>query len=110
MFEMSNGCIVGSTHRAPLQALSELMELRVGSSRPLCNLLIQQPNFIVEPLTKATGREVACTSLLGPFLAVSVFAEDDPRVAAKYFESGATFDKGVTHGLQAELESTRVRF
>lgn len=58
------------------------------------------------------GRELPCVSLLGPFLAITVFAEEDPTVAEKFcFEkqSQATA-RGLTQQLQKELELLRVSF
>jgi ubiquitin conjugation factor E4 B len=52
------------------------------------------------------GRELARTSYLGPFLSVSVFAEE---VADKFFSGNPAADKSSTQTLQQELENTRVR-
>lgn len=53
------------------------------------------------------GRELARTSFLGPFLSVSVFAEDQPKVAEKFFSGNPATDKSMNLTLQQELESTR---
>lgn len=55
------------------------------------------------------GLEIAHTSFFGPFLRVSVFAEDDPRVAEKFFSghSSSAADKSFTHALQQELDGVR---
>ena len=58
------------------------------------------------------GRELPAVSLLGPYLAITVFAEEDPAVAEKFsFEkqSPATV-RGLTSQLQKELELLRVSF
>lgn len=58
-------------------------------------------------MTSAVGRELARTSFLGPFLSVSVFAEDQPKVAEKFFSGNPSNDKTINLTLQQELESTR---
>ena len=54
------------------------------------------------------GRELARTSFLGVFLQVSVFAEDEPKVAEKFFSGNTSSDKTMNHTLQQELDNTRV--
>lgn len=61
-------------------------------------------------ISSSAGREIAHTSYFGPFLRVSVFAEDDPRVAEKFFSghsSSAAADKSFAHALQQELDGVR---
>lgn len=89
---MQQASIVGNEHRQPVQILSELSEIRCGPTgniRPICRLITHQVQFLPEVCTQAVGRELARTSYLGPFLSVSVFAEDEPKVAEKFF-SGNT--------------------
>lgn len=45
---------------------------------------------------------------MGPFLSVSVFAEDEPRIAEKFFTGSGAGDKGLSGTLQQELENTRI--
>lgn len=105
---MQSSSIVMSSHRAPLQALAELTDIRIGNLRPFCRLVVDQVQFSPEPVTRAHGREISKTSFLGPFLSVSVFAEDEPKVAEKFFSGNSTADKAVVQTLQGELEHTRV--
>ncbi|XP_026280818.1 ubiquitin conjugation factor E4 B isoform X1 [Frankliniella occidentalis] len=108
---MQSASIFGNAHRVPIQALCDLLEIRCGPSgniRPLCNLLTQQVNFLPEPVTQALGRELARTSFLGAFMQVSVFAEDDPKVAEKFFSGNTSSDKTLNQTLQLELDTTRV--
>ena len=45
----------------------------------MCLLLLQiveQPNWLPDPITEAQGMELEKLSYLGPFFALSVFAED----------------------------------
>lgn len=104
---MQNASVVSNEHRQPLQALNELAEIRCGT-RPLCTLITQQKQFMPNTCTQANGREITRTSFMGPFLSVSVFAEDEPKVAEKFFSGNATSDKILNHTLQQELENSRV--
>ncbi|KAJ1522043.1 hypothetical protein ONE63_002360 [Megalurothrips usitatus] len=108
---MQSASIMGNAHRVPIQALGDLLEIRCGPSgniRPLCQLLTQQVNFLPSPVTQSVGRELARTSFLGAFMQVSVFAEDDPKVAEKFFSGNTSSDKTMNHTLQLELDNTRV--
>ncbi|KAJ3644556.1 hypothetical protein Zmor_022280 [Zophobas morio] len=103
---MQNASIVGEEHRIPIQTLFDLADIRCGS-RPICTLITKQVQFLQEPCTPAQGREIVRTSYLGPFLSVSVFAEDEPKVAEKFFSGNSSSDKSLNHTLQLELENTR---
>lgn len=76
---MQSASIVGDEHRLPMQTLYELADIRCGS-RPICTLITKQMQFNPEVCTPAQGREIMRTSYMGPFLCVSVFAEDEPKV------------------------------
>jgi ubiquitin conjugation factor E4 B len=81
---MQRANLVGNTHRRPIEALEELVEIRCGPSgnlRPVCRLITGQVQFNPELVTPAVGRELARTSFLGPFLSVSIFAEEQPKVS-----------------------------
>ena len=56
------------------------------------------------------GRELPAVSLLGPYLAITVFAEEDPSVAEKFsFEKQTPGTvRSLTQQLQKELELLRV--
>ncbi|CAG9813429.1 unnamed protein product [Phaedon cochleariae] len=103
---MRHASIVGDEHRVPLQTLFELADIRCGA-RPICSLIAKQIQFMPTPCTPAQGREITRTSYLGPFLCVSVFAEDEPKVAEKFFSGSSTGDKSLIQVLQAELENAR---
>ncbi|KAJ8932414.1 hypothetical protein NQ314_014671 [Rhamnusium bicolor] len=103
---MQNASIVGDEHRIPIQTLFELADIRCGS-RPICTLITKQIQFMPEPCTPAQGREVMRSSFLGPFICVSVFAEDEPKVAEKFFSGNSSSDKSLIQTLQLELENTR---
>ncbi|CAH0564355.1 unnamed protein product [Brassicogethes aeneus] len=103
---MQHASVVGDEHRLPLHTLFELADVRVGS-RPICTLITKQAQFMNETVTNAPGREVMRSSFLGPFLSISVFAEDEPKVAEKFFSGNSTSDKSINQTLQCELENTR---
>ena len=80
---MQRASLVGNTHRRPIEALEELIEIRCGPSgniAPLGRLIANQVQFLPELMTSAPGRELARTSFMGPFLSVSIFAEEQPKV------------------------------
>ncbi|KAL0120658.1 hypothetical protein PUN28_008383 [Cardiocondyla obscurior] len=107
---MQQASLIGNTHRRPIEALEELIEIRCGPSgniRPICRLITLQVQFLPNIMTSAAGRELTRTSFLGPFLSVSVFAEEQPKVAEKFFSGDPVTDKSVNLALQQELESTR---
>lgn len=107
---MQQGSLVGNSHRRPIEALEELIDIRVGTNattRPICRLLTHQIQFLPDVMTSAVGRELARTSYLGPFFSVSVFAEDQPKVAEKFFSGNPSTDKSMNLTLQQELESIR---
>lgn len=108
---MQNSSIVGNEHRQPIQTLSELAEIRcgpIGNSRPICRLITEQVQFLPETATQSGGRELARASYFGPFLSISVFAEDEPKVAEKFFSGNTLSDKTLNQTLQQELENTRI--
>lgn len=60
-------------------------------------------------VTHQGGRELSITSYLGPFLSVSLFAEDDPKVIEKLLNFNTLSDKtGLISTLRQEMQSTRV--
>ena len=107
LFEMmQKSSIVEDEHRKPLLALNDLVEIRCGT-RPICTLLTSQRNFLPVTYTKAVGRELSRTAYLSAFLSTSVFAEDDSKVAEKFFSGNATSDRSLSQTLQQELENSR---
>lgn len=51
---------------------------------------------------------MARISFLGPFLSISVFDEDQPKVAEKFFSGNSVTDKSMNPALQQQLESIRM--
>lgn len=67
----------------PIFALNELLNVTLideSNVRPICNLIAKKKNFYPILTTEFTGREITKTSYLGPFLSISVFSEDNPRI------------------------------
>ncbi len=109
--ETRRASLVESSSRAPLLAIAELCDLRLNSNaRPFCRLLTELDLWLPDPLTDAPGRELTYTSVLGPLMSVSVFAEEDPKVAEKYFsgKQGQAQVRAVAQQLQQDLEFLRV--
>lgn len=91
---MQNASIAVNEHRQPIQVLNELVEIRCGSmgnARPICKLITNQPQFLPEICTLSSGREISRSCYLGPFISVSVFAEDEPKVCLLLFLFNNTF-------------------
>lgn len=103
--------IVDSEYKPALLALSELCEIRVaGNNRPICQLMSEMDEWLPSEVSSGCGgRELPTVSLLGPFLAITVFAEEDPTVAEKFFtgKTNAVTVRSVTNQLQQDLEFIR---
>merc|ERR1719347_457236 len=83
---MQRSRLVNSRFQVPLLSLTRLIETRLTSwTRPVADLLVSLSNWLPDSLTPAAGAEVGNLSFLGPFLAPSVFPEEDPGVAEQYF-------------------------
>ncbi|XP_025422672.1 ubiquitin conjugation factor E4 B [Sipha flava] len=109
---MQSASFVGSTHRRPIEVLNELTSLTFYMSKnnlPICSLLIKMRQFLPKRVTPSGGRELAWTSYLGPFLSVSLFAEDDPKVIDKLLNFNTLSDKtGLIGTLRQEMQTTRI--
>ncbi|XP_050525292.1 ubiquitin conjugation factor E4 B [Daktulosphaira vitifoliae] len=108
---MQTASFVGSTHRRPIEILNELTSLAfysVKNNLPVCSLIVQLPQFLPKRITQNGGRELSFTSYLGPFLSVSLFAEDDPKVIDKLLNFNTLSDKsGLIGTLRQEMQTTR---
>ena len=73
--------------------------------------IVSQSNFLPAPFTQAQGMEIEKLSYLGPFLALSVFAEEGVKVVEKYFKepSEITVDQQrlINKQLQQHMEIAR---
>ncbi|KAI5755958.1 hypothetical protein M8J77_020971 [Diaphorina citri] len=106
---MTEASIADPDYSKPLEALTDLLEIRIGSNVwPVCSALVSQVQFQPELNTKAVGREIAVTSYLGPFFSISVFAEDDVKVGNHFFSSVTDLNnKSIQATLQNGLQLTR---
>ncbi|XP_033104653.1 ubiquitin conjugation factor E4 B-like [Anneissia japonica] len=95
----------------PLKALSELVTIKCGNKRPICNLVVELDNWMSPPITAAVGREIEKLSFLGAFFSLSVFAEDNTKVVDKYYSGPNLTHEGtrLTHQtLRHILSNVRV--
>lgn len=107
--EMHKHHLASDNYKAPLQALSKLCDIRLGTStvRPICNLMVTLPIWMPSPLSRAEGKEIEKLSLLGPFLGLSVFSEDCPQIVDQYFSESSDNFKLVNVTLRNALHLVR---
>lgn len=69
---------------SPIEILMQLLSIKIngadGVLRPICNIVSKIYNFYPGMCTDTPGREIAKVSYLGPFLSVSVFSEENPKL------------------------------
>ncbi|XP_048250307.1 ubiquitin conjugation factor E4 B-like [Haliotis rufescens] len=97
-------------YRDPLSVIAELCDIRSGNARPICNLMIEQKNWLPEVVSQASGMELEKLSFLGPVLGLSVFAEDNVKVVEQFFSGHQlTTDSTrlINQSLQHRLEYVR---
>ena len=101
-----------SAYARPLAVMTDLAEIKLTTtdsetSRPFCRLMTSLECWIPEVVSDSDGFETTATSLLGPLFSFSVFAEEDPLVAEKFFSKpgGVNTNK---QQLQNDLEFVRV--
>lgn len=81
-FDMQSRIIGKNIDMAPINVLKQLLEIQISNgTRPITNLVTSQPNFYPTLCTDSHGREIAKVSYLGPFLSLSVFSEENPKLA-----------------------------
>lgn len=112
LLAMRRCSMVSDSFKQPLQTLSELCEIRCGNSgtRPFCNLLVQSKLWLPDPISQSVGREVTKLSFLGPFLCLSVFAEDEPKIIETFFSGNTLTSENtrlVNQSLQHNLDNAR---
>lgn len=95
--DMQSRVIGKNIDMAPINVLKQLLEITInGSTRPICNLIINLPNFSPTLCTESHGREIVKASYLGPFLSLSVFSEENPKLAEDVDDNWeATFGNGL---------------
>ncbi|XP_017108741.2 ubiquitin conjugation factor E4 B [Drosophila bipectinata] len=87
--------------------LAKLVVIKVGNIRPIADLVSRQPNFLPPICTKISGREIVKCSFLGPFLSVSLFAEENVKFAE--FCSKNKVEDAASSRLRWELHSMRTQ-
>lgn len=90
----------------PIAALNELFNvtlLQEPNIRPICNLVGKMYNFYPILVTDYPGREITKASYLGPFLSVSVFHEENPRLLEEDLLKHASTISQNASGLQSVL-------
>ncbi|PAV87402.1 hypothetical protein WR25_24650 [Diploscapter pachys] len=68
--------------------LNRLLSVKLGNGRrPICDLLVNRPDFHVKTVTNHAGREFTDLSFLGAFFSYGLpFEERDAALCTKYFE------------------------
>ncbi|CAK8686773.1 unnamed protein product [Clavelina lepadiformis] len=93
-----------------LRELSQITSCKNSKDRPFCTAIVEMFEFMPPIITKAKGQEMQFLSFLGPFLSLSVFAEDDPKIIKKYFSSSTSIQDNVQYVksvLQQQLAKAR---
>lgn len=81
-FDMQSRIISKNIDMAPINVLKQLVEITISNGvRPISNLVTGLTNFYPKLCTESHGREIAKVSYLGPFLSLSVFSEENPKLA-----------------------------
>ncbi|XP_016976764.1 ubiquitin conjugation factor E4 B [Drosophila rhopaloa] len=88
-----------------IEWLAKLVVIKVGNVRPIADLVSRQPNFLPPICTKISGREIVKCSFLGPFLSVSLFAEENVKFAE--FSTKNKLEDAASSRLRWELHSMR---
>ncbi|KAI7697293.1 Ubiquitin conjugation factor E4 B [Sarcoptes scabiei] len=110
--DMNCSCSLAySHHKLPLKILNHICNVSVGKSNyPIGELLTQMDNWLPDCfIADAAGREFSRTAFMSPFLRLSAFAEDDPKVVEKFYPSKNDTDvvKANTQNLQSILDNAR---
>lgn len=108
--DMQHACTDKTITTEQIYKLREFTTLTILSEntvRPICNLLVKLTTFLPALSTESAGREISKISFLAPFLSVSVFAEDNPKLAENYLQSSNIFDRLMISTLQLELDCVR---
>ncbi|XP_068249521.1 ubiquitin conjugation factor E4 B-like [Palaemon carinicauda] len=110
---MRSCSVTSSLYIRVLESLFLLIDMRPNNAansnqRPICNLMTSMSNWCSNTEHPSAGREMMFTTLLGPFLCLSLFAEDDPKVVEKFIKNVST--RNIPSGLQdlaKELDHVR---
>ncbi|XP_075543042.1 ubiquitination factor E4B isoform X3 [Dermacentor variabilis] len=95
--------------RLPSGFLREVLDV-AASDHACMRQMVDDPLWLPTPITASGGRELSRLSLLGPFLALSPFAEDEPSLVRAYYEDRDPEHIQLAHQtLQAKLEAARAQ-
>ncbi|KAH8418760.1 hypothetical protein KR222_001367, partial [Zaprionus bogoriensis] len=104
-FAMQRNICSTKINTQPIECLAKLVVIKVGNVRPIAELMARQLNFIPPTCTKIPGREIVKCSYLGPFLSVSLFAEENVKFAE--FSTKNKLEDAAISRLRWELHSMR---
>lgn len=79
--DMQCRVIAKTIDMAPINLLRQLTEMTVDRARPICDLITSLSNFNPNVCSGIEGRQIVKCSFLGPFLSLSVFSEENPKLA-----------------------------
>lgn len=80
--DMQSRVVSKNIDTSPINILKQLLDIIItGNIRPICNLVTGLQNFCPNLCTSTQGREVVKVSYLGPFMSLSVFSEENPKLA-----------------------------
>lgn len=81
--DMQSRVVSKNIDTSPINILKQLLDITINgtNTRPICNLVIGLQNFCPTLCTATQGREIVKASYLGPFLSLSVFSEENPKLA-----------------------------
>lgn len=95
--DMQSRVVSKNIDTSPINILKQLLDITInGNIRPICNLVCGLQNFCPTLCTATQGREIVKASFLGPFLSLSVFSEENPKLAEDVDENWEeTFGNGL---------------
>lgn len=80
--DMQSRIISKNIDTSPINVLKQLLDITISSNiRPVCGHLVGLVNFCPSLVTPTPGREVVKLSYLGAFLSLSVFSDENPKLA-----------------------------
>lgn len=80
--DMQSRVVSKNIDTSPINILKQLLDITIHENlRPICNLVAELPNFCPTLCSGTQGREIVKCSYLGPFLSLSVFSEENPKLA-----------------------------
>lgn len=107
--DMQSRIVTTKLNIRPLAILYELLQITLThepNTRPICAMVGKLYNFYPTLVTEATGREITYTSYLGPFLSVSVFFEENPKLFENELNDRVVEE--CSSDVQQQLEDMRI--